>query len=144
MQRFYLSYALCALFSCSNFTFVQENLCGNRVVEPNEDCDGYAELEGGTCGEPNHPTGSCTYICDHQSSEVIRCPAGWSCGLDNRCRLAVGFLEEPVDSGDFLQGNMGAADFDGDLFVDLVAMRDNKVSIKYGDEDGDFVDELTV
>ena len=35
----------CALFSCSNFTFVQENLCGNRVVEPNEDCDGYAELE---------------------------------------------------------------------------------------------------
>ena len=23
-------------------------------------------------------------------------------------------------------------------------MRDNKVSIKYGDEDGDFVDELTV
>jgi|GEM_PF-4927069 len=144
MRRLYLPYAFCALSACSNFTFVQENLCGNRVVEGNEDCDGYSEFENGTCGEPNHPTGPCTYVCEHTTSDMMACPSGWSCGLDNRCRLGLGFSETPVEAGNFTQGNIDAADFDGDLFVDLVGMRDNKVTIRYGDEDAEFADELVV
>lgn len=144
MYRYYLIFIISALSACSNFTFVQENLCGNRVVETDEDCDGYSELEGGTCGEPSHPTGPCTYVCEYVDQAKQACPQGWSCGLDDRCRLGVGFLEVPTEAGDFSQGNIRVADLDGDLFADLVGMRDNRVTVRYGDEDATFVDELIV
>ena len=56
--------ALVALtVSCTEFETVELGVCGNRVLEAGEDCDGAAILEGGTCAEPDTEN-ACFYTCD--------------------------------------------------------------------------------
>ncbi|WP_197041249.1 FG-GAP-like repeat-containing protein [Chondromyces apiculatus] len=86
MRRFAL-FVPGALAACSNLSILEENICGNRVIEADrgEECDG----EPG-CGarETAHP---CRYTCEGGAEPA--CPGGYGCGADGVCRRPSGHFE---------------------------------------------------
>ncbi|MDC0681443.1 FG-GAP repeat domain-containing protein [Sorangium atrum] len=76
-----------AAAGCANLSLLEEDVCGNRVVEaPDEACDGQ---EG--CGAPGSAH-QCRYLCG--GAEGFVCPGGYGCGADGVCRRPTGVFEE--------------------------------------------------
>ncbi|WP_437593508.1 FG-GAP repeat domain-containing protein [Sorangium sp. So ce1000] len=76
-----------AAAGCANLSLLEEDVCGNRVVEePDEACDGQ---EG--CGAPGSAH-QCRYLCG--GAEGLACPGGYGCGADGVCRRPTGVFEE--------------------------------------------------
>ena len=132
--------ALVALtVSCTEFETVELGVCGNRVLEAGEDCDGAAILEGGTCAEPDTEN-ACFYTCDDTG-----CPEGWSCGRDLRCRQSAGGLRLndggpwPFDVRDIAIG-----DVDGDGVADIIGNDQETISVRFGSETTSFEEVLEV
>lgn len=104
--------SLVALVACSNLRQIQPGVCGNRVVDPGEDCD----APGAACGQPSskHP---CRFLCKTTSD----CPKDYACGDDGVCREATGtFSRGPlVPAAQAL--SYSVADVDGDGYDDIVA-----------------------
>ncbi len=70
----------CVAPACSELPIVAADVCGNGVVEGEEDCDTYAEP--GTECNPAGSARECRFGCsqsDHQ------CPSGFWCGIDSVC-----------------------------------------------------------
>ncbi|APR85788.1 extensin-like protein [Minicystis rosea] len=92
---------------CDDLQRLDENTCGNRVVEEEngEDCDGQE-----SCELPNRQH-ACHYLCGGEQSWV--CPTGYGCGADGVCRRPTGTFELLVAEStattlDFMVGDANA------------------------------------
>lgn len=97
--------------SCASLDEIELGTCGNRVLDPGEDCDGSAD-----CEAPDSVS-ACRYACDFQAPEPT-CPKGFACGASNVCATAGDdFVRGPeIERG----GDSAAiADIDGDRVADL-------------------------
>jgi hypothetical protein len=122
-----------ALVACDDLPAAQDGVCGNRVVDPDEDCDTFAVGAGTFCRPPGS-SGQCRYGCGPQADGTAPgCPAGMGCGVDGTCR-------EP--SGSFVAGAQPVAgafaailvgDVDGDGRADVVGVEAGAVSVSYFD-----------
>jgi hypothetical protein len=82
-----LAIAGLSLSGCDDLPRLDENVCGNRVVEEDfdEDCDGQDN-----CGRQGTQH-ACRFLCgDAQNHE---CPTGYACGVDEVCRRSKGVFE---------------------------------------------------
>ncbi len=122
-------------FACSDLKPVESNLCGNNVVESGEACDGPSRGGANTeCGRPSgaHP---CAFVCGIQD---VRCPSGWRCGGDGRCRLARGLFTQEAKSFAFGASDLHVADLDGDRISDLAGYGNGILSVRYGSASSGF------
>ena len=68
-----------AIVGCAELDPIEPDVCGNGVIEKDEDCENAEEIDG-TCGT------ECFFICGEQpSGDTVECPSGWSCGVDGFC-----------------------------------------------------------
>lgn len=113
------------LSGCSDLQPVKLGMCGNRVVEAGEDCDG-----GRQCNR------ACHLDCDATRA----CPDGWGCDLGAEvCRVASGsFRRQTLEDGGLAEAV--ARDFDGDGRDDLLLTSwFGATSLRYFDENGQTV-----
>src|SRR5580698_140797 len=81
--------------ACETFPDVPVGVCGNHIIDPQEDCDGSlpAGVTGGAalrCGLPGTDT-ACRYDC---TMDATSCPAGFVCsGTDGICRSPAGTFD---------------------------------------------------
>ncbi len=98
---------------CTDLPVIEADVCGNAVVEADEDCDTFASL-GRACRAPGL-VDACHLDCSEQSDGTHQaCPEGFGCNLDGACRATVG---DYAFSGTFEAGAVAAlqgGDFDGD------------------------------
>ncbi|HVR20654.1 MAG TPA: VCBS repeat-containing protein, partial [Polyangiaceae bacterium] len=129
-----LCFALVA-FGCKELPEIESGVCGNRVLEPPEDCDGFAR-EGALCRPPGS-VGECRLDCSDEKA----CPAGWGCTPDASCRPTTGRFVQP---GPDILGNAAsllAGDFDKDGRKDIVGVERpgsfglTKIRVHYFDDD---------
>jgi hypothetical protein len=111
---------LFARLGCKALPEIESGTCGNGVLEPPEDCDGF-DRDGVPCRPPGS-VGECRLDCSLQATgSAGNCPAGWGCTA-GICRPATGkFL--PI--GEDIPGNAAsllAGDFDQDGKEDVVAL----------------------
>lgn len=120
MSRVFL--LISALGGCVALPEVPAGTCGNHVIEPGEDCDGFPD--------PSHAASlsceQCRYVCE--PSSVISCPSGWGCGIDGRCRRGTGRFEPASSEPDvFPTSSLVAGDRDGDIAWELLASGDARL-----------------
>jgi hypothetical protein len=123
-----------AAAGCTDLPDIPEGVCGNRVLDPGEDCDGASAFDGATCGAVaagSAGDNACHYTCD-----LTACPAGWGCGIDRRCR-APGGLFEPVAEATFPVLDFAAGDVDGDGLNDLIGNTATTIAVLYGTDTGE-------
>jgi len=86
MWSFRLALLGCCLLAsaCADLPRIEVGVCGNRVVEPGESCDGAVLNPLLTrCRPPDAAKGACRFDC----TEGYECPAGYVCGTtDGVCR----------------------------------------------------------
>ncbi|HEX6764111.1 MAG TPA: hypothetical protein VF103_01510, partial [Polyangiaceae bacterium] len=106
---------------CKELPQIEAGVCGNHVLEPPEDCDGF-DVDGVPCRPPGS-TGECRLDCTPDDvGRDTPCPTGWGCAAEGFCRPATGKFSP---TGEDLPGNTStllAGDFDGDRKQDIVAM----------------------
>ena len=104
-------------------------VCGNLVVDPDEDCDG----DGPSCGAPGDAKRACRRLCT-----MGPCASGSFCGRDGICRQPTGTytLGPPVASP---ESSISALDVDGDGWPDLVERGLSTLAIRTNDQHGGFV-----
>ena len=111
-----LASLLCA---CSELPEIPANVCGNGVLEPGEDCDGFPRA-GMACRAAGE-VGQCHMDCAPAGSgERVRCPDGWGCDPNGVCRAASGqyrAVAEPVLGNAW---SLASGDFDGDGRADVL------------------------
>ena len=129
--------------ACTNFEVVEQGSCGNLVLDVTEDCDGFSAFgEGTACGLPATDN-ACFYTCDADAGEM--CPDGWGCGADDRCRRASGrFAPSPGSPFDYEVHDFAVGDLDGDGKADIVGNSITELSVRYGNEQGEFESSLDV
>jgi hypothetical protein len=122
---------LCGLVACSNLPEIEPDVCGNAVVEDEEDCDTFAVLvtdahetpvRGGSC-RPRGNDHECRFDCRERSDGTRpACPNGWGCDAEGICREAAdGFVEsEPFDTDP--ASWLGLTDFDADGREELLSL----------------------
>ncbi|WP_437311010.1 FG-GAP repeat domain-containing protein [Sorangium sp. So ce388] len=106
-----LALALAAA-GCANLSLLEEDVCGNRVVEePDEACDGQ---EG--CGAPGSAH-QCRYLC---GADGLACPDGYGCGADGVCRRPSGAFEELATRSTVNAMELSTGDINADGCDELV------------------------
>jgi hypothetical protein len=131
------------LAACTAVPRLDSGVCGNRIVEANEDCDGYSGMGPGTaCGAPG-TSNECSFVCDVAGGVV--CPEGWGCGQDGRCRQPLGRFDAdgraPIR---FPAESLAIGDLDGDGYPDLVGTQGSLLSVRFGSETGEFSAKVDV
>jgi FG-GAP-like repeat/FG-GAP repeat len=107
--------ALAVLVGCHEFVEPDLGVCGNQIVETDEDCDDPSDVG---CGP------SCRWLCDPQAA-APSCPAARLCGNDGVCRApSGGFAPEPIHIDEQGVRWLEVGDLDGDGRDDLVAQFD--------------------
>jgi hypothetical protein len=124
-------------------------VCGNGIIEGDEDCDPTIPTTLGQCGAAGTANG-CFYVC----STMVACPSGASCGRDGRCREPSGQFIAAASSPAFPSAlNIKALDVDGDGLADLVDTQGLAnfqdtfgfpLVVEYSAGDGTFPQQLTV
>ena len=105
---------------CSDLPVIASSGCGNRVIEPSEDCDEPTGATAFVCAQPGD-VHACRYLCERGSS-TRACPDGYACGADGLCRTSVGdfvSVGRPIEAA---SATLEAGDFDGDGATDLLAL----------------------
>ncbi len=124
MRRAFAAFALLAgLAGCSTFPVIEDNECGNAVLEANEDCDGFPDpaTPGSVC-RGRGVIGACRFDCTLRSdNERGVCPDNMGCASDGTCRRATGGFERPALISTELSAWVSAADFDGDGRADVIS-----------------------
>jgi hypothetical protein len=125
------------LGACTEVPDLELGDCGNRIVEENEDCDGFAE-PGLTCGplaadsEEVREATACFFVCE-PSDDAPACPSGWECGRDRRCREPTQtFDEDGATTLPFPVEDFAVGDVNGDGHADLVGNQSSRVSMRLG------------
>jgi hypothetical protein len=142
MKRSWLAVAVFGLAACSELPAIDRGVCGNRVVEPGEDCDG--AVAGGACADEGD--NACFFVCE-PGAPVSGCPGGYQCGLDQRCRLPAGSFAGDLaaaptvrfDVDDFRVG-----DVDGDGVGDVMGGNTRAIRVRFGGPGAVLGDELDV
>ncbi len=117
---------------CSDLSDINGGECGNRVLEPGEDCDGFTAFGDGTaCAPADDADNACHYICDTTS-----CPPGWGCGADGRCRQFGGWFVDTGVAWEFDADDFAIGDIDGDGNPDLLGNDDSSLMARFGAGDG--------
>lgn len=109
-----LAVLACLFFgpSCADLPTLQAGQCGNGVVDPGEDCDGFPR-DG--CRPPGDAA-ECHFRCS-------ACPSGWGCNtFADTCSEPTGRFESvPTATFEATASQLASADFDGDKRSDLLA-----------------------
>jgi len=108
---------LLPLFGCTAFPEIESGVCGNAVIDENEDCDTFAQ-EGHKCRAPGSE-GPCRYDCSEASG--ASCPGDMGCGAGGICRYPTGDFEKGVNIAPGASSWLGTADFDGDGRPDVIS-----------------------
>ncbi len=123
---------MCALatagVACESLQERQENICGNKVTEPenSEDCDA-DRTASRRCGAPS-TTGACRWLCDYPRGD-IQCPPEWGCGLDGICRKSTGLSNAPISIAGSGTVRLFRGDFDGDGRMDIASSGLNSIDV---------------
>jgi hypothetical protein len=116
-----LGVAVLAGVGCKELPEIPAGVCGNRVLEPPEDCDGF-DIDGVPCRPPGG-VDACRLDCSaNESGEAAACPSGWGCVEGRVCRQATGDF---VETGEPIPGSawsLTAGDFDGDGHGDVLSV----------------------
>jgi hypothetical protein len=108
-----------------------DQLCGNFVIDPGEDCD--EGTSGGTCDS------QCRIVCDVDTRSCGGV-AGYVCGVDGFCHAPSGVLsvhrpgEVPFPGKVFT-----VTDVDRDYIGDVVTVSDTSLTVNYGDTTGELL-----
>jgi hypothetical protein len=109
-----------ALAACKALPEIRPDVCGNGVIEPGEDCDGFAS--GGLACHPPGENGQCHLDCSPgPGGKAPACPAGYGCDLDNACRRATGAFTSLPQRIFGNAGSLISGDFDDDGRFDVVS-----------------------
>ncbi|MDI1450758.1 VCBS repeat-containing protein [Polyangium sp. 6x1] len=135
-----------AVSSCQSLENVDENVCGNRVLEQGEDCDGNLVLSADAVAtEPKNLCGAtCRYICNLADDPTVVCPAGFGCGLDGTCRKPGSLSAPPLSIAGGGVRRLMSGDFDGDGRQDAVALGDSSLDILFFETNGLIDRSITV
>ncbi len=121
------------LVACDSLPAAQDGVCGNKVVDPNEDCDSFA-AEPGTLCRAAGSAGQCRYACGLQvDGTTAVCPSGMGCGTDGTCRAPNGTFSaatQPI-AGTFADVLVG--DVDGDGRADVVGLEPDEIATSFYD-----------
>ncbi len=109
--------------ACADLPVVDTGVCGNGIVEANEDCDTYAP-PGNVCRPPSATANPCRYDCSAQSGGAEACPKDARCGVDHICHFSspnptYAAFGEPLA---IPAQSLRLGDFDGDGKQDLLAL----------------------
>ncbi|HEX6277615.1 MAG TPA: VCBS repeat-containing protein [Polyangiaceae bacterium] len=127
--------------ACTTLPEIEHDVCGNQVLEPPEDCDGF-DRDGIACRPPGTP-GECRLDCSTATGKAGTCPAGWGCTSAGICRPATGAYSP---AGSAIPGNTStllAGDFDGDGNDDIAGLESSlsfglgTVRVHYFDDDAE-------
>lgn len=81
------------LAACANLQPAETGICGNYVIDAQEDCDGHASSTSAECAPPGSAH-ECRYVCGASThggdGAVATCPTGFGCGVDGVCREFTG------------------------------------------------------
>lgn len=113
--------------ACAELPSVTENQCGNRIVDPTEDCDTFAS-SGAACRAAGSQ-GACHFDCTGTNV----CPATYSCGkVDGICRQSTGTFDVASGQTVFADNvSMVSDDFDGDGRLDVLTSGATDVRVHY-------------
>jgi hypothetical protein len=142
MKRSWLAAAALAVAACSELPAVERGVCGNRVVEPGEECDGAGP--GGTCAESG--VNACFFVCD-PAAPLPGCTEGRACGVDQRCRLpGGGFADSLADTPTFRFDveDFRVGDVDGDSVGDVMGGNPRAIRVRFGGAGGNLGNDLDV
>jgi hypothetical protein len=124
---------LVLLVSCDSLPAAQNGVCGNKVIDPAEDCDTFGAGPGTLCRPPG-TVGQCRYGCGPQPDGTSAvCPAGMGCGTDGTCRAPDGTF---VDAKQTIEGHFTdvyVGDVDGDGRADVVGTQLGVLSTSFFD-----------
>ncbi len=124
-----------ALTACSTLPDVNADVCGNGVVEANEDCDGDASAAGGTCGAAADGDNACHLVCEGGAA----CPTGYACAADLRCRAPSAIFTAARNAYAFDANDVAAGDVDGDGTADLVGVSASALTVRFGNASADLL-----
>ncbi len=112
---------------CANLPEIALPSCGNSVIDPGEDCDGFPDkASGATCAKPGAPN-ACHYLAGANG-----CPAGFGKGTDGVCHEASGTFDATFASPTIAGStDPQVGDFDGDGKPDIMFDAVDHVDITY-------------
>jgi hypothetical protein len=128
------------LNGCTTLPNIDKNSCGNGVIDPGEDCDGFPAGQCVKAGQENQ----CHLSCNTTIDPSFTCPVAWSCGLDYFCRRGSGnfTLSENIDQSGVQR--LAVADFDSDGRGDIVSATNSAVHIHFTNKVGGQDSSLTL
>lgn len=126
MTRF-LVITVLALASCSTLPELEENICGNLVLDPGETCD-----------EISNRCEVCQLACEPPASPASEptCEPGFQCGVDGFCHTASGAFGPVTSQLPIAALDLTVTDVDDDQIGDLLALTGSSISVTYGDASG--------
>ncbi|MBP9113358.1 MAG: hypothetical protein KBF88_11165, partial [Polyangiaceae bacterium] len=125
------------LFSCATLPDLRNSICGDGILQKDEDCDPLATSlqlaswkagENATCGAQGQPL-ACRYV----AAERLGCPVGWGRSTAGVCvKPSSKFSPHsvPVESS---ARSFRGGDFDGDGVADLAFISAGRMHVIYGD-----------
>lgn len=120
------------LAGCYVFPDPDLGVCGNRIVEPGEDCDDPDDRDCGTVAST--PFAACRLTCSPAADDPD-CPADRECGQDGICRAPAGTFGNALRMDSVGTQWLLVGDVDGDKRDDIVAQQRGQgiVAVRVGD-----------
>lgn len=106
--------------ACYEFPDPDRGVCGNRIIEPGEDCDDPDDRDCGTASST--PFAACRLICNPAAS-TSDCSPDRECGQDGICRAPAGTFGNPSRIDVAGTRSLEIGDIDGDRRHDIVVGR---------------------
>lgn len=117
------------MIACKQLPPVPAGTCGNHVIEPPEDCDGFPPNPTSQC-RPKGTVGECRLDCRRQSDgSRPACPSGWGCDPQGICRAPTGSFDRSPESPGNGAWSLMTGDFDGDGRADIISLEQPDVRL---------------